>query len=132
MLRGKFLVIPVEDSLLYVEPLYLQARAARMPELKRVIVTSSNPESEKDVRDAIVMGRTLEEALAGAFGETSTPVVVEPEPSAETDPETSPTSVDSSLVEQALEHMEKADEALNLYEEEMAKARALLEKAKQD
>ena len=132
VLRGKFLVIPVEDSLLYVEPLYLQARAARMPELKRVIVTSSNPESEKDVRDAIVMGRTLEEALAGAFGETSTPVVVEPEPSAETDPETSPTSVDSSLVEQALEHMEKADEALNLYEEEMAKARALLEKAKQD
>jgi uncharacterized protein len=127
VLRGKFLVIPVEDSLLYVEPLYLQARAARMPELKRVIVTSSNPESESDVRDAIVMGKTLNEALAGAFGATAKPV----EPPPATDPETGETPAPSSLVQQALDHMEKAEKARKVYEKEMKKARDLLEEARQ-
>jgi uncharacterized membrane protein (UPF0182 family) len=143
VLRGKFLVIPVEDSLLYVEPLYIQANAARMPELKRVIVTSSNPESSENDRNAIVMRRTLDEALAGTFGESTKPVEVEPEdPTDPTDPVKDPvqdppkdpavTSVDGTLVEQALEHMERADEALKVHEEEMKKARALLEKAREN
>ncbi len=38
VIRGNLLVIPIEDSILYVEPLYLQAERGKIPELKRVIV----------------------------------------------------------------------------------------------
>ena len=33
VVRGNLLVIPIEDSLMYVEPLYLQAESSQMPEL---------------------------------------------------------------------------------------------------
>ncbi|NLK52353.1 MAG: UPF0182 family protein [Syntrophomonadaceae bacterium] len=56
--RGNLLVIPVEESLIYVEPLYLQAEQSRMPELRRVIVVYG---------DRVVMERNLEEALKKAF-----------------------------------------------------------------
>ena len=59
VIRGNLLVIPIEDGLLYVEPLYLQAERSQLPELKRVIVASG---------PRIVMAPTLEEALAGLFG----------------------------------------------------------------
>ncbi len=39
VLRGNLLVIPLADSLLYVEPLYLQAASSELPELKRVVVS---------------------------------------------------------------------------------------------
>jgi hypothetical protein len=54
------LVIPIEESLIYVRPLYLRADAGKIPELKRVIV---------GYEDKIAMERTLEEALAKIFGE---------------------------------------------------------------
>jgi hypothetical protein len=54
------LVIPIEESLIYVRPLYLKADAGKIPELKRVIV---------GYEDTIAMERTLEEALAKIFGE---------------------------------------------------------------
>jgi len=38
VIRGDLLVIPIEESLLYVQPLYLQAEGGRIPELKRVVV----------------------------------------------------------------------------------------------
>ncbi len=56
--RGNLLVIPVKDSLLYVEPLYLQAEQSKMPELRRVIVVHG---------DRVVMEPTLEEALKRIF-----------------------------------------------------------------
>ncbi|MCA9669920.1 MAG: UPF0182 family protein, partial [Myxococcales bacterium] len=37
--RGDLLVIPIEDSILYVEPIYLEATQAQLPELKKVIVS---------------------------------------------------------------------------------------------
>ncbi|MFZ5597313.1 MAG: UPF0182 family protein [Bacillota bacterium] len=57
--RGNLLVIPVKDSLLYVEPLFLQAEQSRMPELRRVIVAHG---------DKIVMEPTLNQALQKMFG----------------------------------------------------------------
>ena len=57
--RGNLLVIPIEDSLMYVEPLYLQAESSELPELKRVIVSYEN---------RIAMRETLDEALAEVFG----------------------------------------------------------------
>ena len=40
--RGNMLIIPIEESLIYIEPLYLKAEATEMPELKRVIVSFSD------------------------------------------------------------------------------------------
>ena len=59
MIRGDLLVIPIEESLLYVQPLYLQAEGGRIPELKRVVVAYQNQ---------VVMRETLDEALAELFG----------------------------------------------------------------
>jgi uncharacterized membrane protein (UPF0182 family) len=59
VIRGDLLVIPIEESLLYVQPLYLQAEGGRIPELKRVVVAYENQ---------VVMGETLDAALAELFG----------------------------------------------------------------
>ena len=59
VIRGNLLVIPLGNSLLYVEPLYLQA-AAGIPELKRVIVVAN---------DRVVMAPNLGLALVEVFGE---------------------------------------------------------------
>jgi uncharacterized membrane protein (UPF0182 family) len=58
VIRGNLLVIPMEDGLLYVEPLFLQAERSQLPELRRVIAATG---------PRIVMAPTLEEALAGLF-----------------------------------------------------------------
>ncbi|WP_352420901.1 UPF0182 family protein [Proteiniborus sp.] len=61
VLRGNLLIIPIEDSLLYVEPVYLQAdNENSLPEMKRVIVAYKNK---------IVMEETLDLALSKIFGE---------------------------------------------------------------
>ncbi|NLT95185.1 MAG: UPF0182 family protein [Clostridia bacterium] len=59
VLRGNMMVIPIKDSLLYVEPLYIQAdNPNSLPEVKRIIVA---------YEDIIVMEETLEEALYQIF-----------------------------------------------------------------
>lgn len=61
VLRGNLIVIPIEDSLLYVEPIYLMADNEKsLPEVKRVIVA---------YEDKIVMEETLDRALSKIFGE---------------------------------------------------------------
>ncbi|MFQ5574144.1 MAG: UPF0182 family protein [Terriglobia bacterium] len=67
IIRGNLLVIPIEDSLLYVEPLYLQAERSELPELKRVLVSYGN---------RIVMEENLEESLKKVF-ETDAGIVNE-------------------------------------------------------
>jgi uncharacterized membrane protein (UPF0182 family) len=59
VIRGDLLVIPIEQSLVYVQPLYLQAEGGRIPELKRVIVAYQNQ---------VVMEETLDAALGALFG----------------------------------------------------------------
>jgi uncharacterized protein len=56
---GTLMVIPIEESLIYVRPLYLRASSGRIPELTRVIVAHQNQ---------IVMEETLDEGLARLFG----------------------------------------------------------------
>jgi uncharacterized membrane protein (UPF0182 family) len=66
VLRGNLMVIPIKDSLLYVEPLYIQAdNANSLPEVKRIIVA---------YEDTIVMEETLEEALYQIFKDKKTEV----------------------------------------------------------
>jgi uncharacterized membrane protein (UPF0182 family) len=76
---GNLLVIPVEQSLLYVRPLYVQAQGrTAVPELRNVIVAFG---------DEIVMERTLQDALETIFGEA--PPTQEETPGAGEEPEPS-------------------------------------------
>jgi uncharacterized membrane protein (UPF0182 family) len=59
VIRGELLVIPIEESLIYVQPIYLRAEGGTIPELKRVVVAHEN---------RVVMGETLEEGLDALFG----------------------------------------------------------------
>ncbi|HHP7243968.1 MAG TPA: UPF0182 family protein [Elainellaceae cyanobacterium] len=68
-IQGNLLVIPIEQSLLYVEPLYLEAEQNRLPTLVRVIVAYEN---------RIAMAPSLSEALRGVFqaeGENTTTII---------------------------------------------------------
>lgn len=58
--RGNMFVIPIDDSILYVEPVYLEAKNSSIPEVKRVIVAYG---------DQIAYEPTLAEALNSLFGE---------------------------------------------------------------
>jgi len=59
VVRGKLVVIPIENSFLYVIPLYLKAEGTNLPQLKRVIVAAGNK---------VVMEPTLDEAVSAVFG----------------------------------------------------------------
>jgi uncharacterized membrane protein (UPF0182 family) len=63
---GTLMVIPIEESLIYVRPLYLRGAGGRIPELTRVVVV---------YQDQIVMEQTFETALARLFGGTAPPRV---------------------------------------------------------
>ena len=60
VLQGNLVIIPIENSLLYVRPLYVEAEGTRVPELKKVIVSYG---------DRVVMRDTLRESLEALFGE---------------------------------------------------------------
>jgi uncharacterized membrane protein (UPF0182 family) len=104
---GTLMVIPIEESLIYVRPLYLRASGGKIPELTRVIVAYEN---------RIVMQETLEEGLAELFGgktpapSTSTSAAP-PAPSqpAEGGPRAPGTSPDlTALAADAQSHYERA------------------------
>jgi uncharacterized protein len=90
VIRGDILVIPLDGSLLYVQPLYLSAEQGELPELTRVIVAYDKE---------IVMTPTLEQSLASVFDQ------IPP-----TDPDLS--AVDSTSGESALKIQQQAQEAL--------------------
>ena len=64
VIRGNLLVVPIDHSLLYVEPVYLVAEQNELPQLKRVIVAHG---------DRVAMEPTLERALAALFGAPARP-----------------------------------------------------------
>jgi uncharacterized membrane protein (UPF0182 family) len=59
VLHGNLVLIPINNSLLWVRPLYVEAEATRVPELKQVIVAYG---------DRVVMRDTLQESLTAIFG----------------------------------------------------------------
>jgi len=76
-LRGNLLVIPINNSILYIEPLYLQAVNSQMPELKRIIAAYGNK---------VVMDETLDKALLALFGTPgqTTTGIIKPTPGVST------------------------------------------------
>jgi uncharacterized membrane protein (UPF0182 family) len=127
VIQGTLLVIPIEESLLYIRPLYLRAAGGRIPELKRVIVAHQNQ---------IAMDETLEAALArlfpgGARGPAAdapaTPVAPAP-PAAQAQAATAA----PELAARALEHYQRALKAQRdgdwaLYGEEIKRLGQVLE-----
>jgi uncharacterized membrane protein (UPF0182 family) len=59
VIRGNLIAVPIENSFLYVVPLYLTAQGTDFPQLKRVIVISG---------DKVAMEPTLDEAIQAVFG----------------------------------------------------------------
>ncbi len=106
VLWGNLLVIPIDQSLIYVQPMYLIAEQSQIPQLKYVVVATAN---------SIVMQPTLAEALASVFsGPGPTPSAATtgsstPSPGATVTPAT---PLISDLVRQANDHYNKAQEAL--------------------
>ena len=134
VIRGNLLVLPIDNSLLYVEPLYLRAENGQIPELKRVILVSG---------DQVVMRETLAEGLEVLFKEdTSTSTPAETPATAdetETPAEATPPA-DTELLSQdvnqlaitASNHYEAAQEALQkgdwaTYGAELEKMKAALD-----
>ena len=88
------LVIPIEDSILYVSPLYLRAETGQLPELKRVIAAYG---------DRVVMEETLGGALASLFRDTA--------PAAAQTAST-PAGAADDRAHEALQHYDRASERL--------------------
>ena len=109
VIRGNLLVIPMERSLLYVEPLYLQAESGQIPELKRVILASG---------ERVVMTNTLSEGLVSLFGPEAVGVAAAggqepiPNPPASGELSTQQSQQVYDLARQAEEHYTAAQEAL--------------------
>src|SRR5690606_18126098 len=112
VIRGNLIIVPVADTLLYVEPLFLQAEQGEIPELKRVIVGTGHD---------LVMRPTFWEALSALVGED---LQTSPAPGEEVEPEDAPLPVDEespgremdlakvrSLVERAVFFFDEAQRA---------------------
>jgi uncharacterized protein len=69
---GNLLTVPIGDSMLYVQPLYLQSLTTHLPQIQRVIVfyrsPSATPRLPTGQQQNVVMAPTLDEALAMIFG----------------------------------------------------------------
>jgi uncharacterized protein len=113
VIRGHLIVIPIENSILYVSPLYLRAETGQLPELKRVIAAYG---------DRVVMEETLVQALAALFRQSTS---VAPAAAAGA-------SAEDDLAREALGHYERAMEQLKIgdwggFGAELDKLRKLLE-----
>ena len=119
VLRGSLLAIPIEKSLLYVQPIYLAAEQGSLPELKRVVVAFG---------DRIAMEETLDQALQRVFGAKSAGDVPQPSSAAA---QATPVKGDETLERQALDHFQRSQELLKQgnwagYGEELKRVENLL------
>jgi uncharacterized membrane protein (UPF0182 family) len=138
VIQGTLLVIPIEESLLYVRALYLKAEGGTIPELKRVIVAHQNE---------IVMEETLDAAIDRLFGKPGSAAAVAARPEGGAVSPATPTSAAAqlepsgpaggadrkALAAEALAHYERALAAQRegnwaLYGEEIRKLGEVLKK----
>ncbi len=124
VIQGTLLVIPIEESLIYIRPLYLRAANGKIPALTRVIVAYQNQ---------IVMEDTLDGALDRLFsGERSGALTAAPKPIEKAEPEAFPGDA-AALVAQAREIYDRAMRAQRegnwaQYGEEIKRLGEILEK----
>ena len=105
VIRGNLLAIPIDDTLLYVEPLYLSAESRQLPELKRLIASTG---------DRVVMAQDVDSLLAALVTpETRKPPTVVTSTSAPPTGATAGGSPPSGTNVEALNHYRRAFDALN-------------------
>ena len=135
VIQGTLLVIPIEESLIYIRPLYLRAAGGSIPELKRVIVAYQN---------TIVMEETLDAAINRLFaaGPGTAPAAASPsgaagspQPGGPTPDTAAPSPQVAELAAQARAHYDRAMQAQRegnwaLYGEEIRKLGDVLAKMK--
>jgi uncharacterized membrane protein (UPF0182 family) len=96
VIRGNLLVVPIGNSILYTEPIFISAEESEIPELRRVVASSGQ---------RVVMGEDLQESLQ---------MLVEGRISTEedTEQETEVPTTAKELAQQALDHYNRAQEYL--------------------
>ena len=103
VIRGSLLAIPIDQSLVYVQPLYLAAsEQGALPELRRVIVAHGNQ---------IAMEPTLEQSLSRIFGGHIAPATAVAAPAPSGAPSVPP-SGDRAIAQRALDIYQRAQDAL--------------------
>lgn len=108
VVRGNLIVVPVGDTLIYLQPVYLQSTSSSFPEFQRIVVASPT---------SVVWGRTLADALAQLVGTSARPTPT-PGASGVPPPTTAPSAVPGlptdvpGLVAYANAHFEAAQAAL--------------------
>ena len=104
VIRGNLLVIPIDDTLLYVEPLYLSAESRQLPELKRLIASTG---------DRVVMAQTFEGLFAALFTQEGKPPAAVTSTSAPPPGVRTKESLPSGANAEAFNHYRRAFDALN-------------------
>lgn len=103
VIRGELLVIPIEASLLYVQPIYLRAQGGKIPELKRVVVAHEGQ---------VAMEETLEAGLRALFGDgTGTAPRAAVPTNMQATAATASSAANEALVRQAQQHYDRAKAA---------------------
>ncbi len=126
VIRGNMLIIPVEDSILYVEPIYLRAsNASALPELKKIIVFYKN---------IVLMEDSLEIALGKIFPLPKEEEEIKPKPDTATQP-SEVTNTPKELIDLANITFDEAVEAQkdgnwSLYGDKLKELSEILEKLK--
>ncbi len=132
VIRGNLIVVPVQNSLVYLEPIYLQSTTTKLPEFKKIIVASPT---------TVVWGDTLAQALnlllaAGGSASPSPPPSGSPAPSVAPSPSGPVTTPQPGNVQQLIasanQHFELAQQALRAgdfarYGQEMAIVQSTLQ-----
>lgn len=122
LLFGDLLVIPIGESILYVQPIFLQAETNAIPELKLVALATAN---------RVVLGQSLDQAIGLLVGKGGVSPPPGPTDGAQPPPDA---GQDSARLAEALEHLERAESAARTgdwatYGREQQAAREALEAA---
>jgi uncharacterized membrane protein (UPF0182 family) len=139
VIRGNLIVVPVGDSLIYLQPVYLQSTSAAFPEFQKIVVASPTTVVWADGLEAALTG--LLDAQGGGPGASPTPGPgASPTPGPGVSPTPRPTTPPGAglpedvagLIDYANEHFEAAQSALRAgdfatYGEEMELVEAALQ-----
>jgi uncharacterized protein len=138
VIRGNLQVLPIADSILYVEPLFLQNPQARIPELARVaIVMGERTAFDRTLAGALgqLLGIPVPETIAEEEAvDVDQPTVDPDDEEAEEPEEEEELTVSQELLRDALAAFAQAEEALRegdlaTYQEQIAIARDLIQDA---
>jgi hypothetical protein len=99
VIRGNLLVLPIDSSIIYVRPIFIQGEQSQLPELSRIVVAYG---------EHVVMERTFEAALARIFGE---PIVEKTVPAVPTEEMTTEELIKraSTLYDEAIKAQREGD-----------------------